>query len=71
MQEIAALFHIHEKALAHGQTLVHIRDWAYGRLKEENDTLAKAKVEPEPEVGPKEDPANEPGKVTTVLDRRL
>lgn len=72
MQEIAALFHIHEKAQAHGQTLTHIRDWAYGRLKEENETLAKAKAEPEEEKVPiEEDTTNGAGRTTTTIDRRL
>lgn len=39
INEVAALFHIHEKAHAMGSTLSHIRDYAYDLLIEENAQL--------------------------------
>jgi hypothetical protein len=47
INEVAALFHIHEKASAHGTNLSHIRDWAYKQLTAENDALKDTPVEPQ------------------------
>lgn len=47
IQELASLFHIHEKASAHGSLFPHIRDEAMRLLKEHNAELA-----PEPTTAP-------------------
>jgi hypothetical protein len=58
LNELAALFHLHEKAAQHGTSLSHIKDWAYKQLLAENETLKHAGAEPgvEEELPPDEPP---------------
>lgn len=63
IQEIAALLHIHEKASAHGASMVGIRDWAaYGLMKhnaEAKEEVAKIRAEEQKEADAKAEAAAE------------
>jgi len=73
INEVAALFHIHEKASAHGTNLSHIRDWAYKQLVGENEALKNIQPEPseahEPE--PEQDLSPEIEQQSSTINRRL
>lgn len=52
INEIAALFHIHETAMKHGEAFKNIRDHAWAQLKEIDQMHAPKEPEAEPELKP-------------------
>lgn len=69
VEEIAALLHIHEKAMGHGLALSNIRDMAWNRLQKLNADHAKPPtvVAPPPKAP---EPDHAPASVADLIHKK-